>query len=250
MAGVFLPLIFYLSKHSNSIIILGLSKILLPVTVAIVVATFSRMGFLMLVIFFLWLLPKSKGLPQKMIAVAAFLLMANVIIGEAYKSRIMTIKTGEQFGRKYLWATALNIIQDYPLLGVGFGQVDASLYAKYSVLSNDPFLEKKEGQGGVHNGFLLIATEFGIPFLAVFIFLFFILIKDLRRMKKYFKSKNNFKHKHLCDSLLISTLIYLVGLLFTHETINSYLLLMIGVTILVKNNLIDSEYNATYTVST
>jgi O-antigen ligase len=65
--------------------------------------------------------------------------------------------------RFILWGAAMGIIRDYPLLGVGLGRfgyyVDA--YASEPLRPQDP--------RDVHNAYLLVATELGIPALLVFL---------------------------------------------------------------------------------
>jgi O-antigen ligase len=65
--------------------------------------------------------------------------------------------------RFILWGAAMRIIRDYPLTGVGLGRFGyyVDRYAEVPLRPQDP--------RDVHNAYLLIATELGIPALLVFL---------------------------------------------------------------------------------
>lgn len=86
-----------------------------------------------------------------------YLLETNPVIAERLTE---TVETGDT-GRNVLWDAAFNIIQDYPIIGAGFGGVIPRMYA-YSGISLVP-----------HNIFLYLFIScgvFGVIFFVVFLF--------------------------------------------------------------------------------
>lgn len=85
--------------------------------------------------------------------------------------------------RKHYNETALSIIADYPLLGVGMGNFVWNLRIMFNLLADWTHQP-------VHNIYLLIASETGLISLIVFLMFVFILIKKLlvilKNSKKYY----------------------------------------------------------------
>lgn len=68
-----------------------------------------------------------------------------------------------------IWRGAIEIIKDNPLLGIGYG------IFPYVIPSYVPNV----GQRDAHNTFLIIAAEMGLPSLAIFLLIIFVLSKNI-----------------------------------------------------------------------
>lgn len=83
-------------------------------------------------------------------------------------------------GRYDIWSSALHIIQDYPLTGVGMNMFrDQSVRKKYPAPG---FLQPVLPHA--HNEFLQVGTDFGLPGLALFIGLYAVTFYTLTRAYK------------------------------------------------------------------
>ncbi len=77
---------------------------------------------------------------------------------------------GERFK---IWESTLNMIKDYPLLGIGPGNY-AGQYERVYIL---PTAQERRSQPHAHNNILSIASEMGLVGLAAFIGLFYYIIR-------------------------------------------------------------------------
>ena len=93
---LFLPFLFYNKLHCPHLLIRTLSKILIPINVIVVLLTFSRAGFLMLVIILLWNLYYSKNKFSALIIASSIFISISIFLGsiaiDAYYKRIYIIR--------------------------------------------------------------------------------------------------------------------------------------------------------------
>lgn len=70
--------------------------------------------------------------------------------------------------RVYRWVAGYHMIQDRPLVGVGAANFFQS-YKQYTVSSFTTYVSDNEDGSGIHNYYLMIAVEQGLPALIIFI---------------------------------------------------------------------------------
>lgn len=70
--------------------------------------------------------------------------------------------------RFYRWIAAVNLFKEHPIVGVGPNNF-VSNYKKYSVTAYETYISDNEEKSTVHNYFLLLLTEQGLPALILYI---------------------------------------------------------------------------------
>lgn len=233
----FLPIIYYFTKYGDSIGIRNLSKLVFFLSFVAIILSISRTGFLMLLVFLLWLFRQHGGWQKKVLAVAVISVVAIGIVGESYKTRILTMQEGiyAAKGRTYRWEVALESIRDHPLLGIGPAGMDRKLYRQYATRVDDAFIHKIDSHGTIHNTYLMVMMHYGIPIFIFYMSIFYFTFKDLVKMKKDYFYMNNKKYELLSGCIFCSFIIYLIEMMFTHAILDKNLLLFIGIVLLMKN---------------
>ncbi len=108
------------------------------------------------------------------------ILVSTITLSESVRRRLFEEDYGAARARIPLAVVALNVIKHHPILGVGFGQ-----YANASIAYDDSW----EGITNlfphpVHNVFLLVAGELGLPALFLFIYIFVLMFYFLYQISK------------------------------------------------------------------
>ena len=115
-------------------------------------------GFLVLA----WFQNRRLVLAGLLVALAGFFLLPSEI-----QNRVKSIGDWQDQPRQQIWATGIKIIKDYPIVGIGQGNL-SDLYPQYRVPgigeANQPHL---------HNNFLQIQVQNGIFGSAAYLFLIF-----------------------------------------------------------------------------
>ena len=174
------PIVFFLRNERPN----NLALLLLIPGVALLALTFSRSAWLGLILFSLVLIWKSRHFDRGRLAILLILVALSFILTlfpyrELVQARtVNTTSHAEEFsfiGRAWLNGEARNIIDEYPLTGVGIGSFIIEL-------------ARRAGEGYVvepaHNIFLLAGAEMGIPGLLLVATLF------LAFASRLFKAKN------------------------------------------------------------
>ena len=173
-----------------ALVIIGIAELL----------TFSRGGWLnagvAVIITFTWCLAKrTKKKVLSILFVTAFLLLTFVIAVTFFKpvkQRLFEEDYGTAYTRVPLAKLALNMIRHNPLLGVGLGSFTAAA-PKYDTTRE---AISHTFPAPVHNEFLLVASELGLPafllFLIILATIFIKLIRDLETTNsiKYWLKKH------------------------------------------------------------
>lgn len=154
-----IPLLWYLGIAEGKAWIRHLTRVAVFLTVATIVLTHSRGAFLALGATALWMAWRSGHLLK---AVGFLMLVAAIfplVVPESVIERLASIgdtKESSASARLTAWATALRMIEDNPLLGVGLRNFQTR-FAEYSVV---PL-----GEGArtyvAHNSYLQIWAESG-----------------------------------------------------------------------------------------
>lgn len=107
-----------------------------------------------------------------------------------------------------MWKTAIEIMKDHPVFGLGYDNYRTSLADSYKIdaINRDRFIH-------VHNTFLQFGTELGLLGLFSFLYLIFLLLKKIFIF--YRGNKNNVKLFHLAT--IITICIYLIQGMTQHN---------------------------------
>lgn len=187
-----------------------------PLTALTVISTFSRAGFLALVVSggVYVLLQRRRSLVIVLCLLVTPVVVAVAPVPEGYFDRIQTIQTYEEvnetsaLSRLYFWEVALNMAADYPL-GIGPWQFQ-DRYDEYDTL------QLYGPRRAVHNSFLQALTETGwmggVTFVLLFVSSVFTLIR-LRRDAMSARLASDARKFQLgaANALLASTVAFLVG---------------------------------------
>ncbi len=121
------PLLFYLTKHSEVRFVKTGLFLVLGLTVVTVIATYSRGGFIGLLIFGLFMIKNSRHRFRTLALVATAAAALYVLAPEAWFSRVDTIKSADEdssfMNRVIAWKISLLIALDHPYLGGGIHAV-------------------------------------------------------------------------------------------------------------------------------
>lgn len=177
-----------------------------------VIATYSRSGFLALVICLLICLWEFgiKGKRPKFLAAAVLLGMVGVGFGlttRNYTTRLSTLVEGNVRGsmdrgsmdaRRDLLNQSIEITLQHPLFGVGPGNFQAIT----------------ESWHVTHNTYTELSSEAGIPALVIFLTIIGLTFRNLRRVRKAPEYKTNSQLQLFTGALWASLSAYLVGAAF------------------------------------
>lgn len=189
LLNVAAPIAFFVARAETNRWLRRLCFALSAMMMITVLFSLSRGGFLGLCVVLIGLALKSKYKVAGILAVVlagsiTFALLPNRVV-----ERVGTIRTATQADesaqlRFEAWRVSLQIIADYPLLGVGPRNI-VELYGRYQQ-PNQP-----SGVGRVsHNSFLQIAVDAGLPALLLFLILIGVSFSRLRRARLVLKTRS------------------------------------------------------------
>jgi putative inorganic carbon (hco3(-)) transporter len=152
----------------------------LLLSVAAVIVTFSRAGFLTLAALgVVALVALARRRPLVALGAALVLTVSAPLIPEGYLGRLGTItdisadRTGSAQGRWNDWTAAVEIAARNPVTGVGLGQNVLALNQQRGATWRE-----------VHNVYLQYAVDLGLPGLALFLWLFVSLFRTAARVRR------------------------------------------------------------------
>jgi len=160
----------------------ALAAFALLLSIAAIVVTFSRAGFLTLVASFLMFLAVLARQKSSGVAIGLLLLALCVppLLPSGYIDRLSTIadidadRTGSAKGRWRDTGYAIEVVAHNPIIGVGIGQ---DLIAMNAERGRDTWRR-------VHNAYLQYAVDLGIPGALLFIWLHLTCYKSARAVEK------------------------------------------------------------------
>jgi len=240
--GMTVPFLFYKAmegKKWGRIV----AVITIPFWIFDLVAIGSRGGFLgfALAIAFFFLRSRKKLKLAMVIVPAVFLLS---IFGTAYFfDRMKTISTYEEdvsaSNRIAMWNLALEYSKQNPLSGIG--------------TKNFPFLSKEvlgfgNWQGGlvVHNSYLELLVENGIPGLALYLLGISIALLHLHKCRKFAKDTNDDQILFFANSLEIAILVFLFRGLTGSNYFDDIFYYIIGASLGLRNHVTNIMSNSSY----
>ena len=130
-------------------------------------------------------------------------------------------------GRLQIWKVTLELMQKYPILGVGPDNMEQGIMNNLTPTSIDYIVKTKTKIDKAHNEYLQIGATIGIP--ALIVYLTFLALTIIPKLKLAFKDKDLF--------IVINTIIvYLVQAFFNISTIGIAPLLWIALGIIDNKN--------------
>jgi putative inorganic carbon (hco3(-)) transporter len=152
----------------------------LLLSIAAVIATFSRAGFLTLAALgVVALVAAARRRPLAALGAVLVLAVSSPLIPAGYLERVSTITnisadtTGSAQGRWSDWTAATEIVVRNPLTGVGLGQNVLALNQQRGATWRE-----------IHNVYLQYAVDLGLPGLLLFLWLFVALFRTAGRVRR------------------------------------------------------------------
>lgn len=128
-------------------------------------------------------------------------------------------------GRLQIWKATLELMQKYPILGVGPDNLEKGIMKNLTPTSIDYILKTKIDKA--HNEYLQIGVTLGIP--ALIVYLTFLAVTIIPKLKLALKEKNTFM-------VLSAIIVYLAQAFFNISTIGIAPLLWIALGIIDNKN--------------
>jgi probable O-glycosylation ligase (exosortase A-associated) len=168
MLNLLIPIIGAAMLVTRKLTLKAVSALTLVLSVATVIITFSRAGFIALIVIVLLSLVAlvRRRLPGAAIAIVVAALVIPPMLPPGYLDRLNTItdiekdRTGSAQGRWEDFGAAVDVVIKNPITGVGLGQDILAL--------NE---ERGATWRSVHNVYLQYAVDLGLPGAALFIWL-------------------------------------------------------------------------------
>jgi O-antigen ligase len=190
-----------------------------------VVITFSRAGFVTLVTIVLVFLLKLLGRGRGALAVGGVILalLALPLLPSGYAARVASITSVESDptgSAQKRWAdtwAALRLLPERPLLGAGLGMNILAL--------ND---ERGTTWTAVHNVYLQVGVELGLPGLALFVALLSTSLRSARRAQRVAKRAADPEIYHLAEGIEVALLAFAVSGFFYPVAYHFYFYLIAG----------------------
>lgn len=204
-----LPILFYLARNEENLKIKLLLNTAFVFSIISIIFTYRRGAFLGLsaVVFLLMIKSKKKLLSAAVLSLA--LIAAPLFITEKWTERMGTIQTYDEdssaMGRINAWRMAWNVVKERPLQGAGFEGLTGSTIDIYSP---DP----DATAGDVHSIYFEVLGEHGFAAFGLFMALLVSSLLSLRKLKKSFKDKP--EYKWICDysdMIQVSLVAFMVG---------------------------------------
>lgn len=183
-----IPIVFYLGNTEKIKRLKLFSRFLLIGDIFALIITYCRAGFLGICAVGIFLFMKLKNkLRSAIFGGIALLFITAYFIPQAYVDRIQTIQkfdhTKEEADtsavlRLMAWRSALKMMKDNPLTGVGFYN-SANSMPKYPDPVTGTVLYI-----ATHNSLLQVGAEIGFPGLILYILIFFTSYRTLGKLKK------------------------------------------------------------------
>lgn len=184
--GMGAPMLWHIAGSERNPTIRRLFLLLTPLTVITIGLTHSRGGFLALMAGFGLLVWRSRNRVAGLIVAGFLALATTLILPAAVGQRLSTIREFEQdpsaMARFRAWQTALEMIRENPLLGVGYARFQQNYMAYSPLAREDP---SQVGRAHVaHNSYLQIWAECGTPTFLLYLTLIALSFFELARIRR------------------------------------------------------------------
>lgn len=235
MLNLIIPIAAALVFDSKRFAARAVAALSVLISIAAVVLTFSRAGFLTLattgvMLFVVLLRRKAPGTAGLLLLLA---LAAPVLMPAGYMDRLSTItniesdRTGSAQGRWQDFIVAAGVIASNPIVGVGVG--------------ND-MIALNQQRGGedtwrsVHNAYLQYGVDLGLPGLILFAWLHIMCFRTARAIERRAAREPALAHLgYLAAGLQISLAAFLVAAMFHPIAYQFYFFTIAGLAVALKN---------------
>ena len=234
---VLVPIAIDRAWNERHAILKVLAALTFITTLLTVIYTYSRGGFIALIIAFIVMaVLRPARFPYALLGLVLFL-FAFQFIPAGYKDRISSLvnflpssRTGgfvdsSVQGRTNENLVAWNMFRDYPILGVGVGNYN-SYYQVYSrKLGLDPRTENRSA----HNLYLEIAAERGVFGLIVFGAITITTLQQAFRASAKFKQAGRKDFSDLAEVMGVALITYLATAIFLHDAYPRFFWVLVGI---------------------
>jgi probable O-glycosylation ligase (exosortase A-associated) len=237
-----LPLLLYLSKDEPKQWLRCLLKGCFVMTFIAIVFTYSRGGFLAMVLVSCLLLIKARYK-----ALAGIILMIGVVAllflaPQKWSERMNTIDTYEQdasaMGRINAWQTAINIAIARPLTGGGFNTWTPAVFMRYS--------PQAWNVRDVHSSYFEILGEHGFIALILYLLLLTYALLTTSRLKWTIRRNPNLQWaQHYPDMLQVSIFAYMLGGAFLGRAYFDLFYHMIAALVILRQLVLQNQMSTT-----
>jgi hypothetical protein len=214
-----------------------MAVVVLMLTILTIMLTYSRGGFLALVIVgSISLFYRSPRVTELLLA-AAIGIVVLAYLPSNFTARIKTIvdvvtnqmnvlDEGSFAGRTSAMTSAWNMFRDYPFFGVGLD----NFTSRYPAYANQLGIVASSTQANSpHNLYLQMASETGIFGLSTFFLLIGYMFNEIRKAAKTFAEMNRPDLKEMAIGIGLGLVGYFISGMFIHDSYPRYLWLMVGV---------------------
>jgi len=226
LLNLILPFAIASFLSSRGVLWRSITAVIIAVMVGGIIATFSRAGFLMLASIFIMYIIALRRRKEKMLApfFLILVLVAIPFLPEQYLGRLGTITdvesdtTGSAQIRMRDMSVAMNLATDRPLTGFGIGMNT---------------LVMNEARGAtwteIHNVYLALIVELGVPGLLLFLLLFGACIRGVMKVvKETAGSKRHEELNGLATAVLVSLLAFSLAAFFYPVAYHFFFYFMAG----------------------
>jgi probable O-glycosylation ligase (exosortase A-associated) len=235
MLNLLIPFAAALMVSARRIVLRAVAACALLLSVAAVIVTFSRAGFLSLVATgVISLLVVARRQPLTALAIALVLFVSvPLVLPHGYLARVATItniesdRTGSAQGRWNDLGVAVDIVAKNPATGVGPGQ---------NVLA----LNRERGPTWrlVHNVYLQYAVDLGLPGLMLFMWLFVAVFQAVNRVRRRARKDRDPALRELgcyAGAVQVALLAFAVTGFFAPVAYQFYFYCVAGLALAIKN---------------
>ena len=207
-----LPLMLYLSKDEPRPWLRWGLKICFVASIIAIIFTYSRGGFLALVLVGFMLLIKAKYKSLAVITLFVGVIALGFIVPQQWTNRMDTIKQSEEqdasmHGRVNAWHAAINIASHRPLTGGGFQVFIPRIFERYAP---EPW-----NFHDVHSNYFEMLGEHGFIGLGLYIILLFHCLITASTLKWRIRREPKLLWaQHFPDMLQVAILAYMLGGVF------------------------------------
>jgi probable O-glycosylation ligase (exosortase A-associated) len=234
MLNLIIPIAAAMMIATRSLMLRAVAALAMLLSVAGVIVTFSRAGFLTLAASGVMLLAvlmrrRSAGAAALLLGVA---LVVPVLLPDAYFERLSTItniqadETGSAQGR---WADVIasaGIVAHNPIIGAGIGN---DLLALNDYRGRDTYRS-------VHNAYLQYAVDLGVPGLILFAWLHIMCFRGVRRLERLARDDEALRPLGpLAAGIQVSLVTFFVAAMFHPIAYQFYFFTIAGLAVALKN---------------
>jgi putative inorganic carbon (hco3(-)) transporter len=234
MLNLIIPIAAALMISTRSLAARGVAAIAMLISIAGVIVTFSRAGFLTLAATGVMLLAvlarrHSNGAGALLVAVA---LVVPVLVPDSYFDRLSTItdieadQTGSAQGRWQDVVVSAGIVAQNPIVGAGIGN-DMLALNRY---------RGRDTYRSVHNAYLQYAVDLGLPGLLLFAWLHIMCFRTARRLERLARHQEALKSiGPLAAGIQVSLVTFFVAAMFHPIAYQFYFFTIGGLAVALKH---------------